>query len=308
MTITASAPGKINIFFKVGALADDGFHEVLSIYQALDIRESVSVSASDDWRVAVSGNLSAEQIAAVPTGPENLVVRAAHVIGGLAQLGNPHPVSFLITKKVPVAGGMGGGSADAAAALMAVDELWCTGVDGEALLNSAGQLGADIPFALVGGTAIGVGRGNKLDPIDGVQRLHWVLVAMDAGLSTPRVYAKLDELREARGEDPRAVAAPATPTELISALKSGDAHEVAKYLHNDLQEAAVALMPELSATIAAGKIAGALAAIVSGSGPTIAMLAESAASAEAIAKRLEFEGYLALATFGPAAGTRLESN
>lgn len=304
--VTASAPGKINIYFKVGALQPDGYHEVLSIYQALDLRETVTVGPAAKWQVSVAGNLSAEQIASVPTGEDNLVVRAARTIASLANLPSAHPVNFEIKKNVPVAGGMGGGSADAAAALLAVDELWCTGVDGEALMKAAAELGADIPFSLLGGTAIGVGKGDDLESIDGVQKLHWVLVPMDAGLSTPRVYAKLDEIRRARGEDPTAVAKPNKPAELINALKAGDAREVAKHLHNDLQEAAVALMPELSITMHAGLAAGALAAMVSGSGPTVAMLAESQAAAESIANHLSFEGYIAIPTFGPAKGTLME--
>ncbi len=306
--VIATAPGKINIFFKVGALKADGYHEVLSVYQALDLRETVTVATAENWQVEVSGEISAEQIAAVPTGEENLVVRAAKSIAQLAGIENPKPISFEIKKNVPVAGGMGGGSADAAAALLAVDELWCTGIDGEALLKSAAALGADIPFALLGGTAIGVGIGDELEPIEGVQKLHWVLVPMDAGLSTPRVYAKLDEIRKSRGEDPEKVETPTKPYELISALQLGDAREVAKYLHNDLQEAAVALMPELSITMHAGLAAGALAAMVSGSGPTVAMLAESEEVAESIANHLSFEGYIAIPTFGPAKGTLLEQN
>ena len=306
--VVATAPGKINIFFKVGALKNDGYHDVLSVYQALDLRETVSVASAQDWRVEVSGEISAEQIAAVPTGEDNLVVRAAKSIAQLAGLENPHPINFEIIKNVPVAGGMGGGSADAAAALLAVNELWCTQVDYQALLNSAAELGADIPFALLGGTAIGVGKGDELETIDGVQKLHWVLVPMDAGLSTPRVYAKLDEIRTSRGEDPEKVVTPIKPRELISALQVGDAREVAKHLHNDLQEAAVALMPELSVTMQAGLAAGALAAMVSGSGPTVAMLAESEEAAESIANQLSFDGYTAIPTFGPATGTLLEHN
>lgn len=306
--VSASAPGKINIFFKVGALKSDGYHDVLSVYQALDIRETVKVADSSRWRVSVSGALSEEQIAAVPTGEDNLVVRAAKSIGQLANLTRVSELSFEITKNVPVAGGMGGGSADAAAAMLAVDELWDTQVDGEALMKAAAELGADIPFALLGGTAIGIGRGDKLDPIDDVQKLHWVLVPMDAGLSTPRVYAKLDEMRAAKGQDPTLVPVPEVPYELIDALVHGDAREVAKHLHNDLQDAAVALMPELSITMHAGLAAGALAAMVSGSGPTIAMLAESKGAAESIANHLAFEGYIAIPTFGPAKGTLLEKN
>ena len=306
--ISASAPGKINIFFKVGALKDDGYHEVLSIYQALDIRETVKVSDSPRWNVSVSGALSEEQIAAVPTGEENLVVRAAKLIAKLANKTRTPELNFEITKNVPVAGGMGGGSADAAAAMLAVDELWETNVDGESLIKAAAELGADIPFALLGGTAIGIGRGDKLEPIDEVKKLHWVLVPMDAGLSTPRVYAKLDEMRSAKGQDPTLVSTPQVPHELIDALVHGDARKVAKHLHNDLQDAAVSLMPELSVTMNAGLEAGALAAMVSGSGPTIALLAESEEAAESIANRLAFEGYIAIPTFGPAKGTLLEKN
>ena len=244
----------------------------------------------------------------MPTGEDNLVVRAAKSIGQLANLTRVSELSFEITKNVPVAGGMGGGSADAAAAMLAVDELWDTQVDGEALMKAAAELGADIPFALLGGTAIGIGRGDKLDPIDDVQKLHWVLVPMDAGLSTPRVYAKLDEMRAAKGQDPTLVPVPEVPYDLIDALVHGDAREVAKHLHNDLQDAAVALMPELSITMHAGLAAGALAAMVSGSGPTIAMLAESEEAAESIANHLAFEGYIAIPTFGPAKGTLLEKN
>lgn len=306
--VSASSPGKINIFFSVGALKQDGYHEVLSVYQALDLRETVTVSAASNWQVSVSGNLSAEQISSVPTGEDNLVVRAAKMVAELARLTKKQPLSFEITKNVPVAGGMGGGSADAAAALLAADEIWGTDLDGEALMNAAATLGADIPFSLLGGTAIGVGRGDELDPIDGVQKLHWVLVPMDAGLSTPRVYAKLDEMRKSRGENPESVPTPARPSELIKALQRGEPREVAKLLHNDLQEAAVALMPELASTMRAGLNAGALAAMVSGSGPTVAMLAESEEAAESIANQLAFEGYIAIPTFGPATGTLMEHN
>lgn len=305
---TASAPGKINIFFKVGSLQPDGYHEVLSIYQALDLRETVRVSSAESWGVAVSGNLSAEQIASVPTGEDNLVVRAAKAIGSFAKIANSPELSFEIIKNVPVAGGMGGGSADAAAAMLAVDELWGTKINRAALMKAAAEFGSDIPFSLLGGTAVGVGRGDKLEPIDGVQKLHWVLVPMNVGLSTPKVYAKLDEMRAARGEDPKMIESPKSPQELIEALKLGDAREVAKHLHNDLQDAAVALLPELSITINAGMAAGALAAMVSGSGPTVVMLAESEVAAESIANHLAIAGYLAIPTFGPAQGSLLEKN
>lgn len=305
--VTVSAPGKINIFFAVGSLKPDQYHDVVSVYQALNLREVITVSPSTEWSVNVTGHLSAEQLASVPTGAENLVVKAALAIAELAEFENAHPVHFEITKNVPVAGGMGGGSADAAAALMAVDELWCTGVAGERLLNAAARLGADIPFALLGGTAIGTGNGQDLRSIQGVQRLHWVLVANDSGLSTPKVYQRLDQLRANRGEDPTQVAVPSVPQELLEALSSGDPSRVAPLLRNDLQEAAVDLMPELAVTMAQGIAAGAIAAMVSGSGPTVALLAQDAAAATKIANQLAIQGHIAIPTFGPAPGTILEA-
>lgn len=306
--VTVSAPGKINIYFAVGPLRADGYHEVVSIYQALDLRDEVTVTANDSWQVQVSGTISEVQLAGVPTGESNLVVRAAKSLAAAADIANPHPVNFEISKSVPVAGGMGGGSADAAAALVATNELWCTGVSEEQLIQTAAQLGADVPFALLGGTALGTGTGDDLQAIEGVQRLHWVLVANEAGLSTPSVYARLDELRASRGVDPVSVSIPQSPELLIKALQSGDAEVVATYLHNDLQEAAVDLMPQLADTMAAGLAAGALAAMVSGSGPTVALLANNEDSAVSIANYLSIQGYTAIPTYGPAAGTIMEAN
>lgn len=304
---TASAPGKINIFFAVGPLLNDGYHEVVSIYQALDLRETVSVSASTEWSVSVTGILSADQLAAVPTGEGNLVVKAAKQIAEISGITEPQKLNFEISKNVPVAGGMGGGSADAAAALLAVNKFWGTELDQAQLLAAAASLGADIPFAILGGTALGTGRGENLSAVAEVKTLHWVLVANSNGLSTPRVYARLDELRKDRGEDPSDVSTPLVPADLIDALQSGDAIQVAKHLHNDLQEAAVDLMPELLETMNQGLEAGALAAMVSGSGPTIALLASDEGSANQIANRLAIQGHYAIATFGPAIGTVLES-
>lgn len=304
---TASAPGKINIFFAVGPLLNDGYHEVVSIYQALDLRETVSVSASTEWSVSVTGILSADQLAAVPTGEDNLVVKAAKQIAEISGITERQKLNFEISKNVPVAGGMGGGSADAAAALLAVNKFWGTELDQAQLLAAAASLGADIPFAILGGTAVGTGRGENLSAVAEVKTLHWVLVANSNGLSTPRVYARLDELRKDRGEDPSDVSTPLVPAALIYALQSGDAIQVAKHLHNDLQEAAVDLMPELLETMNQGLEAGALAAMVSGSGPTIALLASDEGSANQIANRLAIQGHYAIATFGPAIGTVLES-
>lgn len=298
-SVTASAPGKTNLFFAVGPLLDDGFHDVASIYLALDLREEVSVSPASAWSVSVSGNISAEQIAAVPTGEENLVVQAAKRVAKLAGT-SAQPISFAIDKHVPVAGGMGGGSADAAAALVAVNALWCTGI--EAQLSDTVELGADVPFALAGGIAIGLGRGEQLTQIESVPAIHLVLVTSDQGLSTPAVYKRLDELRAGRGTDPKKAPAAVVPEVLIRALQAGNQTEIAELLKNDLQEAALDLRPDLKQTIEDGVAAGALAGFVSGSGPTIAFLVADADRAEDLAQKLHIKGYRALAASGPAAG------
>ena len=298
-SVTASAPGKTNLFFAVGPLLEDGFHDVASVYLALDLREDVTVSPAETWSVTVSGNISAEQIASVPTGEGNLVVQAAKHVAKLANVSG-QPTAFAIDKHVPVAGGMGGGSADAAAALLAVNALWCTGVESK-LIESV-ELGADVPFALAGGIAIGLGRGEVLTQIDSVPEINLVLVTSDEGLSTPAVYKRLDELSAARGVDPTFAPEAVVPEELIRALQSGDQTAIAALLRNDLQEAALDLRPDLKKTIDAGIAAGALTGFVSGSGPTIAFLVVDADTAESIAQKLHIQGYRALAAAGPAVG------
>ena len=298
-SVTASAPGKTNLFFAVGPLLADGFHDVASVYLALDLREEVTVSPAEAWSVSVSGNISAEQIASVPIGEDNLVVRAAKHVAELAKV-SAQPTAFAIDKHVPVAGGMGGGSADAAAALVAVNALWCTGVESQ--LSNSVELGADVPFALAGGIAVGLGRGEVLTPIESVPEINLVLVTSNEGLSTPAVYKRLDELRAARGIDPMLAPAAVVPEELIRALQSGDQLKISTMLYNDLQEAALDLRPDLKKTIEDGLAAGALTGFVSGSGPTVAFLVADANAAEEIAQKLHVSGYRALAAAGPAAG------
>jgi len=304
--VVASAPGKINIFFGVGSLRSDGYHDVASVYQAVDIRETILVSTNSEWKISVAGSLSQEQLAGVPTGPENLVVAAAGGVAKAAGLTSHMPAEFDIEKRVPVAGGMGGGSADAAASLVAINELWCTGLDSEQLHAAASKLGADVPFALLGGTAVGLGKGEQLTPVSAAE-LNWVLVPNDFGLSTPEVFKRLDAIRAERGEDPTAIAKPTVSDNLLAALASGNPFDLAEHLHNDLQEAAVSLRPELGEIIDRGLEAGALAGMVSGSGPTIAFLAASVEAATELAHRLAATGLNPIQTVGPAVGARLEN-
>jgi 4-diphosphocytidyl-2-C-methyl-D-erythritol kinase len=286
--ITASAPGKINLYFAVGPKLENGYHEVCSVYLALNLREEVSVTKATDLKIGVSGTIN--NLESVPTDESNLVVKAAKLV-------TEETLSFGIQKQVPIAGGMGGGSADAAASLMATSELFGT----ELPANSV-ALGADVPFALMGGVALGTGVGENLTPLPMHGKLHIVLIPSEGQLSTPVVYNHLDELRENAELIPEA--APPAPTELIEALKHGNVDEIAKHAHNDLQWAALSLKPELQDTIDRAKAAGALAAMVSGSGPTVFAIAKDEISANKIAT--EFGGS-AIVTTGPSAGAKIEA-
>ncbi|HST72152.1 MAG TPA: 4-(cytidine 5'-diphospho)-2-C-methyl-D-erythritol kinase [Kocuria rosea] len=306
----ASAPGKVNLFFAAGPRRPDGYHDVASLYCAVSTAETVTATPTRGTGIAVGvaavpGSLVDQQIAAgtfcldaVPTDGSNLAVRAARaVLERFPAL--PGGLHLQIDKAVPVAGGMGGGSADAAAALVAVNRLAARvsgrpALDDDALLALAAGLGADVPFALVGGAAVGTGTGAQLRPVRTGAGVHLVLVAGTAGLSTPAVYAELDRLRE--HED---VPAPALPHGLERALSDGTAQDLAPLLRNDLQPAALSMAPHLAAALAEGPAAGAAASLVSGSGPTVAHLLADAASAEALAQRLRERGAPALAVRVP---------
>jgi 4-diphosphocytidyl-2-C-methyl-D-erythritol kinase len=302
----ATAFGKINLFFKVGPLLENGYHQVASLYQAVNLPETVIAELASDWEVTVTGNIDAAHLKGVPTNRNNLVVKAAKAAGGALRFRRVPRLAFTIHKNVPVAGGMGGGSADAAAALLAAEAAWGRKLAPEDRFAVAAELGADVPFALLGGSAIGVGTGHELEPIAQRATLHWVLVPNDFGLSTPAVYAELDRLRDMRGDNPKWVEEAAVNQLLVRALKQGaSAEEIAPLLHNDLQEAAVSLRPELQEILDLADRAMALKAIISGSGPTIAMLARDANDAHAIASRLQTFGQQAIVTSSPAGAAQL---
>ena len=267
--VHARAPGKINVFLKVGALLDDGYHDVAIAYQAVSLYEDVRASAADDFSVKLSGPVD---LSRVPTDASNIAIKAAQLLARTT--GYRGGVSLHIDKHVPVTGGMGGGSADAAATLLACDTLWGTQLPREQMLELAGQLGADVPFALTGGTAIGTGRGDQLSPALAKGQFQWVLALADFGLSTPAVYNELDRHRERHAQDIfPASTTPTVDTDVLQALRAGDPHMLAETLYNDLQAPALHLQPSLSAVLELGESNGALAGIVSGSGPTVAFLA-----------------------------------
>ena len=298
----ADAPGKVNLFFKVGPLGDDGFHDVASLYLAVDLRETVTAQIATEYSVKVTGSLGEFQLLAVPTDESNLVVKVAKQIKSEAGVPEAVKVSLGIDKHVPVAGGMGGGSADAAAALVAVNELLGANLSPERLHELATGLGSDVPFALAGGAAVGLGRGDQLTQVEGVAPIHLVLILDEQGLSTPAVYKRLDELRAARDEQ---TSAPELPAKLLSVLHRSNAFDLAELMHNDLEEATLSLRPDLRIKITTALQHGALRAMVSGSGPTILALAAGEAAAMQIARALNELGYNAVATRGPAMATRL---
>lgn len=305
-SVVASSPAKVNVFFAVGAFLKNGFHEVASCYQALSLREVLSVELEGKFSIDFAGPFASLSQELVPKDATNLVYKAGLSLKKLNPAVLPELVSFIIHKSVPIAGGMAGGSADGAAALVALDRLFGADLDAQ-LPKVAAKLGSDVPFSLQGGTAIGTGRGEKLSKLETDSILHWVMTPSQIGLSTPDVYRKLDVMRTESGVDVSTLEKPEVPAELVAALVSGDALEVSKYMHNDLEIAALALRPELADTIEAGRKAGALKSMVSGSGPTIAHLAKDRIHAEQIASRLAAAGLPSIATYTSVSGTRLEN-
>jgi 4-diphosphocytidyl-2-C-methyl-D-erythritol kinase len=304
--VVASSPGKVNIYFAVGAFLKDGFHDVASCYQALSLREKVLVELTGNFLIDFAGPFEQESQLLVPKDSTNLVYRAGEELKALGSAMGSEKVSFLIHKRIPIAGGMAGGSADAAASLVALNSLFGAELD-DKLPAAAANLGSDVPFSLMGGTAIGVGRGEVLTKVKDGPALHWVITPNPSGLSTPQVYRQLDIMRVNQGIDVSSLEAPEVPEELLEALAEGDVLAVAKLMHNDLEIAAVEMLPELAKTLEAGRKAGSLRSMVSGSGPTIAHLAKNAIHAEQIATRLLAAGYPSLVSYTSNSGTRLEN-
>lgn len=300
-SVTATAPGKINVCLRVGPLRDDGYHDVATIYQAVSLLEEVTATESDDFTASFSGPIDTSHLT---VDESNLVIRAARAVA--ATSGYTGGANIQVVKRVPIAGGMAGGSADAAATLVAVDALWGTNLGTAKLSEIAATLGSDVPFALHGGTALGVGRGEILSPVLAKGVFHWVLVLNDVGLSTPDVFCQLDRHRAEHSIEIETVAVePAVDAELLQALRTGDAKALAEYLRNDLQAAALQLMPSLGETLEFGETHGALAGIVSGSGPTVALLAADEDSAKALAASLTADGRNAMCVSAPTLGAQL---
>jgi 4-diphosphocytidyl-2-C-methyl-D-erythritol kinase len=296
--VRVRVPAKINLALKVGAPRADGYHPLATVYQAVSLYDEVEASwaEADEFQVTVSGEGADE----VPRDSSNLAIRAArllaHSYGGRDSLG----AHLLIKKSIPVAGGLAGGSANGAAALLACAVLWDLDVSHERLSTLAGELGSDVPFALLGGTAVGSGRGEQVAPALARGTYHWVLAFGHSGLSTAAVYRHFDQLNPA-------AAPPRIPADLMNALRSGDPRLLAAALSNDLQPAALDLQPRLRTVLQTGLEYGALGALISGSGPTCAFLAESELAAVNLSVSLSAEGLcraVRCAT-GPVMGARV---
>ena len=297
------APGKINLALSVGAPGHDGYHELATVFQAVSLFEEIRATPSDRISVTFTGSVDTSELGGTE---DTLVHRAARLMA--AELsdadrerlrlrpGHTPGAHVEVTKNVPIAGGMGGGSADAAATLLACDALWGMNRSKERLLELAAQLGADVPFALLGGTQLGTGRGDKLTPVLTAGEFHWVLVVAPFGLSTPAVYRRLDELRP---EAPAPIVAP----DVLAALRSGSASELGAAMHNDLAEAALDLAPALQGVVADAAEQESRW-LVSGSGPTVAFLCDDQPGAARLTEHLLARGHNALRVHGPVPGAR----
>jgi 4-diphosphocytidyl-2-C-methyl-D-erythritol kinase len=287
-SVTARVPAKINLQLAVGPLRPDGYHGLMTVFHAVSLFDEVTVAAAAADSVTVSG----EGAGLVPEDGDNLALRAVRALR--EAIGEPDAdatgeaggVAVTIAKRIPVAGGMAGGSADAAAALVACNELWSTGLSLEELCAVAGGVGSDVAFAVLGGTAVGQGRGEQLTlALAAPATYHWVLAFADGHLSTPTVFRALDRQRQRRQ-----VAEPELSSELMSALRAASPVRLGAALSNDLQEPALTLFPALRKTLDAGLAAGALGGLVSGSGPTCFFLAGSAGEATDLAVALSGAG------------------
>ncbi|MGH3835373.1 MAG: 4-(cytidine 5'-diphospho)-2-C-methyl-D-erythritol kinase [Pseudonocardiaceae bacterium] len=314
--VTVRVPAKVNLHLAVGDLRWDGYHELVSVFQALSVTDEVTVAATDAPGVQVYG----EGAGTVPTDRRNLAWRA--VLALAEHAGRRPAVRVVLRKSIPVAGGMAGGSADAAGALVGLAGLWRLDISREELAGLAAGLGSDVPFALHGGTALGTGRGESLVPVLARHTFHWVVALDRRGLSTADVYRELDRLR-AQACPPRgssvqspsvqgSVQGPSLPRlggvePLLEALASGDPRQLALLLGNDLQAAAVSLRPALRRTLRAGVEAGALAGMVSGSGPTCVFLCVDADAAVRVAAELAGAGVCRTVRVasGPVPGARV---
>lgn len=297
-SVTVRVPGKVNVYLGVGPREFSGYHDLATVFQAVGIYDEVTVSPADSLTISGLGSFADR----IPTDETNLAWKAAELVARAC--GEEPNIHIQIDKSIPIAAGMAGGSADAAATLIACDAYWNAGIPRDQLDAMAATLGSDVPFMMHGGCALGIGRGDVLSPVMTRGSFHWVFATFDDGLSTAQIYEKTDDMRglEFEGE-------PEVPTELLSALARGDAPALGRLLHNDLQLAAVTSRPQLGRVLEQGIDLGALGAIISGSGPTCAFLVRDESSAIDLVVALKASGLVddVLHTHGPVHGARVIS-
>ncbi|MCU9986728.1 4-(cytidine 5'-diphospho)-2-C-methyl-D-erythritol kinase [Mobiluncus curtisii] len=276
------APGKVNLLLQVGQRpAGQPRHELLTVFQCLDLGEYLTVEPRDAGETDMVHTVLAPGLTGPKNldGPENLALKAVQT---LRETGATVPfTSIKIEKNIPVAGGMAGGSADAAGVLYAVNQLYELGLTSSDLQSLGAKLGADVPYGLTGGNALGLGFGDRMQSLPVGTKCYWVLAVSPRGLSTPEVFKAFDRMVS----HPQPLPSALSP-DFLAAL-DGNPAELAGYLHNDLQTAALSIFPELSQIIVAAEQSGALKALVSGSGPTVAALCPDASSQKIVAARLE---------------------
>ncbi|MDQ6523550.1 4-(cytidine 5'-diphospho)-2-C-methyl-D-erythritol kinase [Nocardioides sp. LHD-245] len=290
--VTVRAPAKINLHLGVGGLRPDGKHALATVYQAVGLYDDVTVVEADSWAVGLT-----EPVDGVPLGEDNIAVRAGRAL--TAHHGLDRAARITIAKGIPVMGGMAGGSADAAATLLALDRLWDLQTSDDDLLRIAGTLGSDVPFALLGGTALGTGHGEVVTPVPDASSVWWVVVLSDEGLSTPAVYAHFDEL------SPDVPAEPPVPDALVEALGTGYTDEIGDLLANDLWPAARDLRPDLVDVEVQLRSMAPDGVLLSGSGPTLLVLHEDVEEARTTVAELTALGMRCTLAPGPVAGAHV---
>ncbi len=297
--VVVRVPGKVNLQLSVGPLEPDGYHEVTTVFQAISIYDDVTVKFAEPGS-GISLTVVGPTAQGVPLDSSNLAYRAAQLMIDRHDLDSD--ISIHIKKEIPVAGGMAGGSADAAAVMVAFDALYELGLSRDGMEKIGAELGSDVPFSITGGIAIGRGHGDHLTPVLARGSYHWVLAMAPQGLSTQSVYQECDRLRT--GLD---ISRPQVSDQILHALRAGDAANVGKSLANDLQAAACSLRPALRLVLDVGIDYGALGGIVSGSGPTVAFLVEDEERALDLTVALSASGVVAgvIRATGPTHGARV---
>ena len=296
--VVTRAPGKINLQLSVGPLQADGYHPVATVFQAVSLFDDVRISFSDNPGISLTASGKVSEL--LPLDKNNLAFKAAELMCKKFEITDG--LAITLTMEIPIAGGMAGGSADAGATIVGIDALFGLGLSRSEMERIGSELGADIPFTISGGTAIGTGRGDQITPVLSRGNYNWVLALSSSGLSTPAVYQECDRLREGLQ-----VAPPHISDSLMQALSAGDAVALGKALSNDLQPAACSLKPALRLILDVGMDYGALGGLVSGSGPTVAFLAENEDHALDLVVALTSSGVVGnvVRAAGPVPGARV---